>query len=116
MKARIHRGAAEIGGSCVELESRGARLLIDLGLPLDADFADPPERPTVAGLDGGDPSLLGLVLSHSHPDHYGLAVGINDVPIYLGEAAHRILGAATFFSPGGAEFQATAFLRDREPI
>jgi len=30
----IHRGAEEIGGSCVELESQGARILIDFGLPL----------------------------------------------------------------------------------
>jgi Cft2 family RNA processing exonuclease len=43
MQVRIHRGAAEIGGSCVELESGGARLVLDIGLPLDliqhdADF------------------------------------------------------------------------------
>lgn len=34
MKLTIHRGAREIGGSCVELQSRSSRILIDFGLPL----------------------------------------------------------------------------------
>jgi ribonuclease J len=40
MRARIHRGANEIGGSCVELESGGARLVLDIGLPLDVAARD----------------------------------------------------------------------------
>lgn len=34
MNLTIHRGSKEIGGSCVEVESQGQRLLIDIGLPL----------------------------------------------------------------------------------
>ena len=34
MRARIHRGAHEIGGSCVELEADGCRLVLDVGRPL----------------------------------------------------------------------------------
>ena len=34
MHVCIHRGSKQIGGSCVEVESRGQRILIDLGLPL----------------------------------------------------------------------------------
>lgn len=31
----IHRGAKQIGGSCVELQaSSGERILLDLGMPL----------------------------------------------------------------------------------
>ncbi len=37
MRVCIHRGSKQIGGSCVEVESHGQRLLIDLGLPLDAE-------------------------------------------------------------------------------
>ena len=37
MQVCIHRGSKQIGGSCVEVESQGQRLLIDLGLPLDAE-------------------------------------------------------------------------------
>lgn len=35
MRVCIHRGSKQIGGSCVEVESAGQRLIVDLGLPLD---------------------------------------------------------------------------------
>ena len=38
MKICIHRGTKHIGESCVELESDCKRLLIDIGLPLDAEL------------------------------------------------------------------------------
>ena len=50
----IHRGAQEIGGSCVELESQGQRLILDLGLPLDAEKNDIKYLPEIPGLDGQD--------------------------------------------------------------
>lgn len=34
MRARIHRGASEVGGNCVELEQDGDRIVLDLGRPL----------------------------------------------------------------------------------
>jgi ribonuclease J len=36
MKLRVHRGTREIGGTCIELEYVGFRILLDLGLPLDS--------------------------------------------------------------------------------
>ena len=33
----IHRGTHEIGGSCVEIRTDKAKILIDLGMPLDYD-------------------------------------------------------------------------------
>ena len=96
MRARIHRGAHEVGGNCVELEAQGGRLILDLGRPLAAPpDADVP-LPAVPGLqNGGDRSLVGLLLSHPHLDHYGLVGKIaSDVPVFLGEAASRILQAA----------------------
>jgi ribonuclease J len=56
----IHRGAHQIGGSCVELESSGQRILLDLGLPLDAEENSPDLLPEVSGLLEADPSLLGI--------------------------------------------------------
>ncbi len=50
MKVRIHRGAAEIGGSCVELECAGKRLVLDVGRPLWADTDEHVPLPPVAGL------------------------------------------------------------------
>jgi ribonuclease J len=66
MRVCIHRGSKQIGGSCVEVESLGQRLLIDLGLPLDAENNSIEYLPAVAGLDGNDPSLLGIFISHPH--------------------------------------------------
>jgi ribonuclease J len=34
MKIIIHRGTHEIGGSCVEIQSKKSRILIDIGTPL----------------------------------------------------------------------------------
>ena len=54
MRVCIHRGSKEIGGSCVEVTSGGKRLLIDLGLPLDAIDNDKKYLPDISGLDGSD--------------------------------------------------------------
>jgi ribonuclease J len=43
MKLRIHRGAKEIGGNCIELNAAGKTLLLDLGMPLSVpDSVDVP--------------------------------------------------------------------------
>lgn len=98
MRVRIHRGAREIGGSCVELETEGSRLVLDLGLPLSAGWGDPPELPAISGLGAADSTLLGVVVSHAHPDHVGLIQGARDgLPFVIGAAAARILREAAFF-------------------
>ena len=99
MRVKIHRGTQEIGGTCIELEAAGKRILLDLGLPLDGDPLDLDCHPAIEGLAGRD-DLLALVLSHGHVDHWGLAhLAGPDLPVYLGAATHRILGAAAPFVP-----------------
>ena len=99
MRVRIHRGTREIGGTAIELEHDGARLLLDLGLPLDGDPDDLDVHPAIEGLAGGG-DLLALVLSHGHLDHVGLAhLAGPDLPVALGAATHRILKAAAPFVP-----------------
>ncbi|EAQ37514.1 metallo-beta-lactamase family protein [Nitrobacter sp. Nb-311A] len=99
MRVRIHRGTKEIGGTCIELRADGARLLLDLGLPLDGNPDDVGSHPVIEGLAGGD-DLLGLVLSHGHVDHWGLApLAGPDLPVALGAATLRILQAAAPFVP-----------------
>jgi ribonuclease J len=72
VRVRIHRGTREIGGTCIELESAGFRILLDLGLPLGAaDLASTP-LPDVEGLGDSSATLLAIVLSHGHRDHWGL--------------------------------------------
>lgn len=100
MRFRIHRGAKQIGGNCIEVESAGKSLLLDLGLPLEAVAADTGLLPPVSGLvDGNNPDLLGVVLSHPHGDHYGLlASTYPSLPVYLGEGASKLLLAAAHFT------------------
>lgn len=116
-RATIHRGAREIGGSCVELECEGQRLVLDIGRPLDAGLDDDVPLPAISGLDGSDDSLLGVVISHGHPDHYGLVNDLgSSVPIYIGEPTARVLTEASFFSPGGVALQPRGYLTDRTPF
>jgi ribonuclease J len=117
MKVCIHRGTKEIGGTCVEIESQGKRLVLDVGLPLDA--SDPDEIPLhpVKGFHAPDPSLLGVVISHPHQDHYGLAHRLpEETPFLIGEAAEAILAAAMLFSPAGLKLKNVKHLVNRTPI
>jgi len=116
MRVRIHRGTKEIGGSCIELEAGGERLLLDLGLPLDGDPEDVSVHPTIDGLDGQD-SLRALVLSHGHLDHWGLAhLAGKELPVALGAATHRIFQAAAPFLPRAYVPENNLELRDRTPM
>jgi len=116
MRARIHRGAAEVGGTCVELEADRSRLVLDVGSPITAGEGEDVALPDVAGLANGlDQSLLGVVISHPHADHYGLLPNVGaSVPLYIGESASRILREAAFFSPLGADRQPSGYLRHRQ--
>ena len=101
MRICIHRGSKQIGGSCVEIENCDQRLLVDFGLPLDAEENHSQYLPQISGLDGSDPSLLGVLISHPHLDHFGLLAHISPkIPVAMGAAARRILGAAAPFLPG----------------
>jgi ribonuclease J len=116
MNLCIHRGAKEIGGSCVELEAEGQRLLLDLGLPLDAELEETP-LPDVSGLEKLDESLLGIAISHAHLDHYGLMGKLRQkVPVLIGKGALRIINAARQFFPDTPTFPNTIELKDRELI
>lgn len=91
----VHRGTRQIGGTCIELACEGQRILLDLGLPLDAGDDDPTSfLPEIAGVQAADPNLLALVLSHGHADHWGLAVYTSHLPIITGAATRRMLRAA----------------------
>jgi ribonuclease J len=96
MRCRIHRGCHEIGGNCIEIESAGKRIVLDIGLPLKDDQA---AMPHVSGLTSPDDSLLGIFISHPHPDHYGLLRQITEpVPVYMGKASRRIIDVSAFFT------------------
>lgn len=118
----IHRGTRQIGGTCIELACQGQRILLDLGLPLDADdCADPATLlPAIPGLRTPDPSLLALVLSHGHADHWGLAPYAARLPIIAGTATRRMMRAASAFVPRavpeGIDASDAPDLADRQTI
>lgn len=117
MRLRIHRGTREIGGTCIELESEGSRILLDLGLPLNISDLASARLPDVEGLTNESPSLLAIILSHGHRDHWGLIPRIaNPVPLIMGAATERIMGAAAAFVPDGVALKASQHLQSGRPL
>ena len=85
----IHRGASEIGGTCLEINSNGNKVLIDAGLPLTSNAP-------VVDIKSIKPTAI--VISHPHMDHYGMTEEIwGQVPIYIGETGLRLINAARTF-------------------
>ena len=117
MRVRIHRGAHEIGGSCVELESAGGqRLVLDVGAPLVTVEGEEPDLPAVEGFLESDPALKGIIITHAHQDHWGLVdQTLPGVALIMGQATHRILKEAAFWVTGLTRTPAS-FLRHREPF
>lgn len=119
LRVCIHRGTEQIGGTCIELACHGQRILLDLGLPLDAGDQNPASLlPPVEGLLQEDPSLLALILSHGHADHWGLAPSAAALPIVAGAATRQIMRAASAFVPRAvpAMLDGGQDLIDRQPI
>lgn len=117
MKICIRRGAKQIGGTCIEIESNGKQLVLDIGQPLDSPDAESVEMPRVEGLKAPDDSLLGVVLSHPHLDHYGLAFRVPPSTRFLmGAATERILEASAIFTPSGGTFKNVTHLENGKTL
>ena len=118
MRFKIHRGTKEIGGSCVEVWTESTRIILDFGMPLvgkdgkEFDFGKYKTSnlneliskeilPDIEGLYDSSKKLIdGVIISHPHQDHYGLANFINkNVQYYLGEATHKIIELNNLFTP-----------------
>lgn len=118
MKIIIHRGTHEIGGTCVELATSKARILIDFGIPLvdsdkrtfdsgilagksAEDLKNLKILPDIDGLYKGEERKVDAILvSHSHMDHYGLLSYVNkDIPIYMSEGARILIEVSNIFTP-----------------
>jgi ribonuclease J len=112
MKVNIHRGTKEIGGNCIEIESQDKRIVLDIGLPIDAK-SDEEIVPEIDGIQDRESSLLGVIISHPHLDHYGLAGHIHSsIPVFVGEAAQRILEVSSIFTPNRIELRNVKYLED----
>ena len=96
MKVCIRRGATQIGGSAVEVVAdNGQRIVLDIGLPLDAENNTPDFLPDIKGLTEKTDDLLGILISHAHQDHYAAGKWIDPaISVFMGKATKTIMEAA----------------------
>ena len=111
-KIIIHRGSQTIGGSCIEIQSGGHRIIMDLGSPLmnsdesevDQELLKKPSiengvLPDIQGLYVHQTPLVdAVILSHSHSDHHGLMDYIHpEIPIYLSKESQVLIEVGNIF-------------------
>ena len=88
MEINIIRGQNQIGGSIIEISSKNAKIILDIGSNLDDKKIIVPE---IEGLFKGKAKYDGILISHYHGDHIGLATRIlHDISIYMGEKSYEI--------------------------
>lgn len=135
MHFKIHRGTQEIGGSCVELWTEQTRILIDFGMPLveedgsEFDYNNYKNLTTeeliekgilhdIDGIYKTDNELIdGIILSHSHKDHYGLINHLHpDLPVYLSKPTADLIEINNIFTPSNVEIQNPIYFEREKEI
>ncbi len=104
------RGADTIGGSCIKIIRGSDSIILDYGMPLmEAGGAEldknAVKQPALengilldVAADGNKP--LAFIISHAHPDHYGLIDYVEaDTPVFISEACQTLLSVGNIFLP-----------------
>jgi len=94
MNVIIHRGAREVGGSCIEINSSTTTPLCDFGLPLSFEFGKDMDavlpEPLYTDITSSRKKIDAVLLSHAHLDHIGLMGKLpSHIPVYMGTATSR---------------------------
>ena len=111
MQLTIHRGTHEIGSSCVELQTKTTRILIDFGLPLTEEHPQKEIKkkskeqlikekllPDIKGLYE-NPKFDGILISHAHQDHYGLLSFVHsNISIYMSKGTKELIELSYLFN------------------
>lgn len=90
MKITIHRGTHQIGGTITEIQTKEARIFIDMGeeLPNDDKQSSPID---IEGVTTTNVNCDAVFFTHNHGDHIGMFFRINkSIPLYIGEASKEI--------------------------
>ena len=88
MEINIIRGQNQIGGSIIEISSKSTKIILDIGSNLEDKEIVVPE---IDGLFKGKAKYDGVLISHYHSDHVGLATRIlSEISIYMGEKSYQI--------------------------
>ena len=129
----IHRGTREIGGSCIELATENTRILIDIGLPLvdeegqsiklgnyldlsKAELIEKKLAKDIPGLYNEDIDIKppdAILISHSHPDHYGLLPFVKpQIPLYLSKGCLELIKATYCFKGINYDFDSAEIIEN----
>ena len=88
MEINIIRGQNQIGGSIIEISSKSTKIILDIGSNLEDKEIVVPE---IDRLFKGKAKYDGVLISHHHSDHVGLATRIlPEIQIYMGEKSYEI--------------------------
>ena len=88
MEINIICGQNQIGGSIIEISSKSTKIILDIGSNLEDKEIVVPE---IDGLFKGEAKYDGVLISHYHSDHVGLATRIlHDISIFMGEKSYQI--------------------------
>ena len=87
----IHRGAEQVGGNCIELQTENTKILIDAGLPLDYELLTDKSKiweNAACWMKAVD----AIFISHAHTDHFGLLMKLDsDIPIFMSQETKMLI-------------------------
>lgn len=123
----ILRGADTIGGSCIKICHGEHSIVLDYGAPLmdntgatldNESLATPSiENGVLLDIQQQDPNPpLAYILSHAHPDHYGLLGNLpTDAKIYLSDSSYSMMSITNLFYPEPLKFNRLEHCLQFEP-